>query len=68
MPDFNRLETPGPDIDADSGCDGQGNAAIGECNAATRLIVPIVRWCAGLVDGDNRRHDHRRPIRFWGDE
>jgi hypothetical protein len=68
MSDFDRLDTRGPHIDTDSGCPGQSNAAIVERNAAARFIVPILQWLAGLVDGDDRRHDHRRPIRFWGDE
>ncbi len=43
-------------------------APIVERQLAIRFVGPVVRWCAAVLDRDHRRHDHRRPVRFWGDE
>jgi len=40
---------------------------IGVSDLAKRMVVPVARWCTSCLDRDNRRHDRRRPTRFWGD-
>ena len=69
MRDIDRPESPlRPQTPTDDGDHDLSNAATVGRHSIAKFIMTIAQWCAALVDSDHRRHDHQRPVRFWGDE